>query len=271
MAVWGEQPGHPTQPTGPRSRDGFTLVELMVTVAIVALLVAVLLPTLGRTLRAARGFRCQMSLRSVAFDFAIFADDQLHGDRGDDARDLPRGRFRAETFQESQYGLDEFWRWQGASSHQFPDRSNNDPMRCSEVAGILTLQNNTPCSQGAIAPPEHISYTFNARLDRAESRLPSGATVLVPATLSADILQHGRVPLVWDVDGAEARARGVTPVFSAPGLPGSSGGYAGDALWFPALRHNGAANFALIDGSVAASARPTPLAHGWDWAYQPPR
>jgi prepilin-type N-terminal cleavage/methylation domain-containing protein/prepilin-type processing-associated H-X9-DG protein len=253
---------------GRGGRRGYTLVELLVSIAIIAMLVAILLPTLGYTIRSARGFRCQMSLRSVAFDFSVFADDQLHGDRGHDARDLGRGRFRLETFQESQYGLDEFWRWQGASTHQFPDVSNNDPMRCSEVKGLITLQNNTPCSQGAVTPARNISYTFNGRLDRAERTLPTGASVPMPVTMTGEILQHGRVPLVWDVDGETAQARGLTPVFSAPGVnPG--GFYSSNQYWFPSRRHNGGTNFAFVDGSVAASARP--LQAGWDWSYQPPR
>jgi prepilin-type processing-associated H-X9-DG protein/prepilin-type N-terminal cleavage/methylation domain-containing protein len=252
------------------ARGGYTLVELLVSIAIVAMLVAILLPALGYTIRSARGFRCQMSLRSVAFDFSVFADDQLHGDRGNDDRELSRGRFRLETFQESQYGLDEFWRWEGASTHQFPDFNNNDPMRCSEVKGSITLQNNTPCSQGAISPPRHISYTFNARLDRAERTLPSGVQVPMPVTLTSDILQHGRVPLVWDVDGETAQSRGLTPVFSAPGV-GTTGIYSTNQYWFPSRRHNGAANFAFVDGSVSASSRPLEQGAAWDWSYQPPR
>jgi prepilin-type N-terminal cleavage/methylation domain-containing protein/prepilin-type processing-associated H-X9-DG protein len=247
----------------------FTLVELLVTVAIVAMLVALLIPALGYTVRAARGFRCQMSLRSVAFDFSVFADDQLHGDRGNDPRDIGPRRFSLETFQESQYGIDEFWRWETATTHQYPDAANNDPMRCSEVKGPITLTNNTPCSQGAIAPARSISFTFNMRLYRADTVGPNGQPRLAPVSLTADVMSHGRTPLVWDVDGAEADARGMSPVFSAPPL-GGGGVYSSGQYWFPALRHNGAANFGFIDGSVKASGHPLDEPN-WAWAYQPQR
>jgi len=237
--------------------------------AIVALLLALLLPLLGQTMRSARGFRCQMSLRSVAFDFSVFADDQLHGDRGNDASQLGANRFRLETFQESEYGLDEFWRWQGSTTHQYPDANNNDPMRCSEVKGDIILQQNTPCSQGGIGPARNISYTFNGRLNRAERRLPNGASVLTPVTLTSKILQHGNVPLLWDVDGALAESRDLSPVFSAPPID-PQGAYGTGTFWFPSMRHNGAANFALIDGSVHASRRPIEQT-GWNWAFQPAR
>jgi len=248
---------------------GFTLIELLTSIAIVAVLLAILLPALGHTVRSARGFRCQMSLRSITFDFSVFADDQLHGDRGDDAA-LGNGRFKLETFQESQYGLDEFWRWESPLSHSLPDASKNDPMRCTESRGAITIYNNTPCSQGAIEPAKNISFGFNMRLHRPEGRGPNGMpALLLPVALTNDIMQAGRTPLVWDVDGAAAEERNVSPVFSAPSL-GSTGPYGNDRFWFPSRRHNGAANFAFIDGSVSASTRPLDEP-GWDWSYQPRR
>jgi prepilin-type N-terminal cleavage/methylation domain-containing protein/prepilin-type processing-associated H-X9-DG protein len=251
-----------------RSGRAFTLVELLISIAIVGVLLAIVLPALGHTLKAARAFRCQVSLRSVAFDFSVFADDQLHGDRGDDPAAYGPTRFRLETFQESEYGIDEFWRWNG-NVHTLPDAEKNDPMRCNQVVGQITLTNNTPCSQGGVTPARFISYGFNMRLHRPEMRAPNGVLVLIPVTLNSGVLEHGRVPLAWDVDGQAAEDRGMTPVFSAPSLS-TLGPYANDAYWFMSRRHNGAANFAFIDGSVSASSQPLDEA-GWDWAYQPPR
>lgn len=248
-------------------RTAFTLVELMVTIAIVATLLALLLPALRHTVGAARGFRCQVSLRSIAFDFSVFADDNLHGDRGNDPREVGPRRFRLETFQASQYGLQEFWPWgSSAASHTLPDAAKNDPMRCSEVGGPITVLNNTPCSQ-AIDPSKNVSFGFNMRLHRADltsfdQQLHSAQIVLTSA-----ILEHPRVPLVWDVDGALADSRGATPIFSAPAA-GTQGMFSGDDFWFPAKRHNGAANYALIDGSVSATSK-EPADTTWDWTYQP--
>lgn len=246
----------------------FTLIELLISIAIVGVLLAILLPALGYTVRAARGFRCQMSLRSVAFDFAVFADDQLHGDRGADTVAVGPRRFRVETFQESEYGIDEFWRYNG-TSHTIPDAEKNDPMRCPQVRGPLTLTNNTPCSQGAVSPARYVSFGFNMRLHRPEGRASNGNPVLFPASLTSSIMEHGRVPLVWDVDGPAAEQRGMIPVFSAPSL-NSTGPYMNNTFWFPGQRHNGVANFAFVDGSVSASSHPLDET-SWDWAYQPPR
>lgn len=253
----------------PSSRPAFTLIELLISIAIVAVLLAVLLPALGYSIRAARGFRCQVSLRSIAFDFGVFADETLHGDRGNDTTELGPRRFRLETFQESQYGIDEFWRWGSALTHTLPDAEKNDPMRCAEVRAPITLSINTPCSQGGVAPARNISFGFNMRLHRPEMPGPGGMPALMPVSLTSDILLHGRVPLAWDVDGAAAEARNVSPVFSAPPLS-ETGPYANNRYWFPSRRHNGATNVAFIDGSVLNSR--DPLAQtGWDWAFQPSR
>lgn len=254
---------------GGMPRRGFTLVELLATIAILSLLIAVLLPALAHTMRAARGFRCQMSLRSAAFDFSVFADETLHGSRGHDERDLARGRFRVETFQESQYGIDEFWRWEDRDSVSMPDARGNDPMRCAAVRGPVTLWRNMPCSQGAVTPAENVSYGLNMRLHRGEYTDSAGLVRTYSVKLTSDILEKGNVPLAWDVDGARASQQSAPPVFSAPSLE-SAGPLAQDRYWFPGMRHNGAANFAFVGGHVLASARPLAM-NGWDWSYQGPR
>lgn len=253
--------------SGGGGRRAFTLVELLVTLAILALLLAIVLPALSSTIRSARGFRCQMSLRSIAFDFSVFADDQLHGDRGSDTQ-LGSARFRIETFQESQYGLDEFWRWGNVQTYSLPDPANNDPMRCSEIRGPITLRRNTPClSNMAIMPLRNISYGFNLRLQRAERLDSQGLPVAPSVLLTSRIMESPNVPLAWDVDGAEAQARGTTPVFSAPSLD-SLGPFANDQFWYPATRHNGATNFAFVGGHVLSSRRPLEES-GWLWSFQP--
>jgi prepilin-type processing-associated H-X9-DG protein/prepilin-type N-terminal cleavage/methylation domain-containing protein len=242
--------------TCPRAA-AFTLIELLVVIAILAVLIALLLPMARGTVRAARGFKCQLAQRAVAFDFQIFADEKLHGPRGND-ESLGSRFFRLETFQDSQYSIDEFWAWDNAPEAEFPDAAGNDPMRCPEVRGPITLRRNTPCTGGAIQPPERISFGFNMRLHR-----PAGPVV----RLTSQIMEQRSVPLLWDVDSQVAVDRGIIPVFSAPSM-GDTGLLANDRYWFPALRHNGEGNFAFVDGHVATSSRP--LAEGdWAWTYRP--
>ena len=248
------------------ARPAFTLVELLIVVAIIALLIGIVTPAISGAMARARSFKCQMAQRSVAFDFQIFADPQLHGDRGDDGDSV---MFSIETFQESQYGVDEFWRWGNAGAVNLPDAQGNDPMRCPDVREPLTLRDNLACSNGAVGPAMSISFGFNARLNRAEIIDSRGRPRAVSVSLRPDILSKSDVPLLMDVDGRRASELGVNPVYIAPSLD-SQGPYADGRVWFPGQRHAGKANVAFVDGHVESSADPANEA-GFNWAYQPTR
>jgi prepilin-type processing-associated H-X9-DG protein/prepilin-type N-terminal cleavage/methylation domain-containing protein len=245
----------------------FTLIELMVVLGVIATLIAIIAPTVSGAISRARGFQCQMSQRSVAFDFQIFADSQLHGDRGDDG---DGHLFRIETFQESQYGVDEFWTYgEQVGAVDVPDSQGNNPMRCPSVRELMTLRNNLACSNGAVGPSASVSYGFNARLNRAEIIDDRGRPRSVSVPLRPDILARPDVPLLLDVDGQRAHELGVIPIYTAPSLD-SQGPYASDRVWFPDLRHGGKANVAFVDGHVESSSDPAGESD-WRWEYQPSR
>jgi prepilin-type N-terminal cleavage/methylation domain-containing protein/prepilin-type processing-associated H-X9-DG protein len=60
-------------------RQAFTLVELLVVVAVIGILAGLLLPTLGSTRQAADGSRCTANLRQLALATQIYWDE--HGGR----------------------------------------------------------------------------------------------------------------------------------------------------------------------------------------------
>lgn len=58
-----------------KRRGAFTLIELLVVIAILAILAALLLPTLGRSKAKAEGLRCANNINQLSVAWRLYADD----------------------------------------------------------------------------------------------------------------------------------------------------------------------------------------------------
>jgi hypothetical protein len=239
-------------------------LELLVVVAIIALLVALLVSALGKVRGTSRSVVCMNNLKTIAFDFSQFADDRIHPWRGDSER-YGQNRFRIEDFQEQLYRIDEFW--DGGSANREAYDPDETPMMCPAGSKKLERERARACSEYAVTPTQNVSIGFNMRLDQV-SRNVAGWWRLQRVRLSDRILEHPSVPLAFDVDGAAGDDQGVLPYYSAPAA-GDEGMYGSGRYWFPALRHNDRLNAVFIGGHVLRSPAPE-TAPGWQWAYQPP-
>jgi len=65
-----------------RERNGFTLVELLVVIGVIALLMSMLLPALERARNQAYAIKCQANLRQWGVLFESYADDSGEGSEG---------------------------------------------------------------------------------------------------------------------------------------------------------------------------------------------
>ena len=74
-------------PPEPRHRPGFSLIELLVVISIIALLVGILLPALSGARRSAQRVTCSSNLRQMGLTISMYSND--HDDLYPVARPIP--------------------------------------------------------------------------------------------------------------------------------------------------------------------------------------
>lgn len=248
--------------------SGFTLVELLVVVAVIALLLAILLPAMGAAREKMRALKCSSNLRTMAFEFQLFVEHETDGGWGDSDRKRPPpgGGFYINDFQDYLYKLDEFWDDPGKSSVKLTPKDS--AMMCPSGVGQLTKSRGHPCGKDAFDPANEVSLAINMRLYRAVVEF-GGNPMFVPETSTSvrtDILNNPYAPLLIEVDGEVADAKSQNPFFIAPPLPGDDTPYGDGRYWSPSARHGGRVNVAFVGGHVLTSERPED--QNWDWTYQ---
>ncbi len=242
----------------------FTLIELLVVVAVIASLIAILLPALKSVRDQARGLHCASNLRNITMEFQFFANGQSSTGQGDSEK-LGPTRFRIGDFLDSVYRIDEFWDINDQDVGKLS--ASKDVSLCPAGARTLTKKRGFQCGNDSLYPPESVSFAFNMRLHRAVVKIGPNE-LLAPVRLTsvrADVQNHPYVPLVMDVDGKKAAEKGMEPFYIAPGLEGTNNPYSTNRFWMPSGRHNKRTNVAFVGGHVLSSKNPEKEV--WNWGY----
>ncbi len=245
---------------------GVTLIELLVSMGVLALLISVVMPAMSAGRHAAKDLECRANFREVSQKFIQFADEGGVGLRGDSQRFGPE-RFLLEDFVESVYEVHEFWT--GPEAERIAMDASRQVLMCPEAPSRLERRSGIPCSDGAVGPAKNISAAFNKRLEK-KTRMAGTRPVATTAYLTSNILQYPDVPLVFDAAGNEASARDVPALYSAPPIltDKATDIYESGRNWFPSFRHRERMNVGFIGGHVLSSGQPT-TEPWWRWSFQP--
>ena len=267
--------------TRPHPR-GFTLVELLVVIGIIALLVSILLPTLSRARQSAQNVKCLSNTRSIGAALQFYSndndnaipavapryfDDVVGSDRsGDWMRGALLGQYLIGTGPTAE--LQEIAPTYLDIGEEKASEFRNTGLACPVAAGVLVDSVNS------------IGVTYG--LNNFGRRFPSGAARADTATKRNLIDDPSTMILVADafVRNDNAFEYGLNLARPNPIKPytaGISGTDVTPGRVYPNTLHEGRANYLMADGhsETITSADPEfdvskPIDMGDDWHYDVP-
>ncbi len=135
-----------------RCRSGFTLIELLVVVAVIAILLAILLPALRKAGVLTKRIACQSNLKQIAVAWNMYLEDNDG------------------LFYQAGNGNVLYGGWTGCQSPSPRPLNNyfNMPLVIGEQANILTVEENNeakvfycPADRGGVAPYAPVTKAYN--------------------------------------------------------------------------------------------------------------
>lgn len=259
---------------------GFTLVEMLVVVAIIAVLVSLLMTGLRGVRHQADSLVCKSNLKQIAFDFNNALRDPSELRRPGPKYDP--SSFSMSSFIDKVYLAGAYFEGRDAGrSDEAKEHGRGEQLFfCPAGGSSLEVHETTQVLNGppfeTVRLAQQVSYAFNARL-RVIYRPKPGDSGFIKryVRLNENMLHWPMAPktaLVLDVDSRAATKAGVSPHEVAPPIePG--GEYmalppqlAEGNRWFPGRRHDGRTNVALLDGSVLCERDMLASSNSINWA-----
>ncbi len=218
-------------------RKGFTLIELLVVIAIIALLMSILIPTLGKARKMTKAAMCMSNLKQWGTFFSMYTDDF-------------NGKFMPGA---CEAGMDRKGNWWGDLEPYYKDRKllccpmANNPKKMAHVG---YGQGGSDASYGTWGPswfPDNFygSYGINEWISN-----PSDEKAYLPQNYwrSTNVKGQSTIPLLADAWWPQAWVHAHDWI---PDYPGRWEGVGQDDIaHFVVWRHDGIINMLFMDYSV---------------------
>lgn len=241
--------------TRTRVRLAFTLVELLVVIGIIVLLLAVLLPVLGKVKAQAQQVKCQANLRGIGQALILYVDQYRYypaAMAGAGTTHFGIWPPRLRTVMKADRGL--FYCPAQDARFEWRRDAQAGAVRATEVHAKFGYEIGEPVLVASTAERCYFSYGYNARGTGAgppgERDRGLGDQVWLGAPLTSELATHygelranrvrrpAEMIAVTDSNGDGSWDHGVQPHLDG-GLP-----------WIPGKIHNGGSNVLFCDGHV---------------------
>lgn len=250
---------------------GFTLIELLVVISIIALLMAVLMPSLQRVRKQARGVMCRANVKHWGLIFSLYANDN--------SQSFPQ------NYQGDGMGTyDSYWchatmaYYENQDIRYCPSTKRNDIAIANVAGGGTNMEyggtfiNWGPFAKENTATPENWWDEFpegSYGMNEWCSNPPSGRTEIWDAPVNLtwrktiNVRQANNTPLFLDCKLVDGYPRDTD---LPPSDPDDHDGYLTNSMkMFCMDRHSGGINAAFVDGS----ARKVHLKELWTLKWHP--
>jgi prepilin-type processing-associated H-X9-DG protein/prepilin-type N-terminal cleavage/methylation domain-containing protein len=239
-----------------RRAEGFTLVELLVVIGIIALLISILMPALGRARKQANAVQCASNVRQLVQSYLMY----LNANKGRGVAYRGNDDFWIEAFRKD-YG--------NANDIRFcPNAKEDISPSWGTATRAWTFSNGATTNSG--------SYGFNGWNHRWDPVGQGGAMYsggsqqhyVTPTSAEAS-----RIPVFGDCTWPDGwpRATDPTPPNLQTGDPSRQGNAPSENMMarFTIARHDRRANIAFLDGHADAVLLDDMKQLKWHNGYQP--